>query len=67
MRWPIIIEYGVTFPDTLPQVFRLMEQIEEALRSVQQIRPCHNDLLASNFIDDGQTIRIIDWGWPTGE
>jgi thiamine kinase-like enzyme len=24
-------------------------------------RPCHNDLLNANFIDDGQRIRIIDW------
>lgn len=54
-------EHGVTFPDTLPQIFTLMQQIETALRPVQQMRPCHNDLLASNFIDDGQSIRIIDW------
>ncbi|HET8785021.1 MAG TPA: phosphotransferase, partial [Candidatus Limnocylindrales bacterium] len=24
-------------------------------------RPCHNDLLNANFIDDGQRIRIVDW------
>ena len=23
--------------------------------------PCHNDLLAGNFIDDGTVVRIIDW------
>jgi thiamine kinase-like enzyme len=23
--------------------------------------PCHNDLLASNFIDDGRNIWILDW------
>ena len=23
--------------------------------------PCHNDLLAPNLIDDGDTIRIVDW------
>jgi thiamine kinase-like enzyme len=57
----LALDYGVTFPDLLPRVFALMQQIEEALAAVQQIRPCHNDLLASNFIDDGQTIRIIDW------
>lgn len=54
-------EHGVTFPDTLPSVFTLMESIEEALKNVQQLKPCHNDLLASNFIDDGRAIRIIDW------
>jgi thiamine kinase-like enzyme len=24
-------------------------------------RPCHNDLLNANFIDDGTRIRIVDW------
>ena len=23
--------------------------------------PCHNDLLAANFLDDGQDVRIIDY------
>jgi thiamine kinase-like enzyme len=57
----LAVEHGVVFPDTLPQVFALMASMEQALSAVQQIRPCHNDLLASNFIDDGNTIRIIDW------
>ena len=25
------------------------------------LRPCHNDLLKTNFIDDGERIRIVDW------
>ncbi len=25
------------------------------------MRPCHNDLLNANFIDDGSRIRIVDW------
>ena len=57
----LALQYGVAFPDTLPRVFALMARIEEALRPVQQSKPCHNDLLASNFIDDGHTIWIIDW------
>lgn len=57
----LALAHGVTFPDTLPHVFALMASIEAALKGVQQIRPCHNDLLASNFIDDGSAIRIIDW------
>lgn len=57
----LALEHGVAFPETLPQVFALMARIEEALGPVQQIKPCHNDLLASNFIDDGQVIRILDW------
>src|SRR5690349_6097542 len=54
-------QYGVIFPDTLPRVFALMVRIEEALGAVHQHKPCHNDLLASNFIDDGHIIWIIDW------
>ena len=57
----LALERGVPFPDTLPQVFALMDRIEAALRSVQRQQPCHNDLLASNFIDDGSAIRILDW------
>jgi thiamine kinase-like enzyme len=57
----LALAHGVTFPATLPTVFALMARIEQALHPVQQIRPCHNDLLASNFIDDGSSIRIIDW------
>jgi len=55
------LERGVAFPATLPQVYALMEQIEEAIGPLDQPKPCHNDLLASNFIDDGQSIWILDW------
>ncbi len=55
------IAHGVTFPPLLPQVFALMQRIETALTPIQQLRPCHNDLLSGNFIDDGHMIRIIDW------
>jgi thiamine kinase-like enzyme len=57
----LALEYGVPFPDTLPRVFALMAQIEQALGHVTSLKPCHNDLLASNFIDDGRTIWILDW------
>ena len=59
----LALENGVYFPETLPQVFGLMQQIERALATSGStyIRPCHNDLLASNFIDDGHSIRILDW------
>src|SRR5215471_659437 len=57
----LALEHGVSFPDKLPQVFALMRQIEDAIGSLSQPKPCHNDLLASNFIDDGHTIRILDW------
>jgi thiamine kinase-like enzyme len=54
-------ERGVSFPNSLPQVFDLMSQIETVIGACHDPKSCHNDLLLSNFIDDGQTIRIIDW------
>ncbi len=57
----LALEYGVSFPGTLPQVFALMARIEQALGNVTSLMPCHNDLLASNFIDDGSAIWILDW------
>ena len=49
----------VDLPGAEPE--RVMEQIEQAISVLYQPRPCHNDLLASNFIDDGRTIWILDW------
>ncbi len=31
------------------------------LEAPLELRPCHNDLLNANFIDDGSRIRIVDW------
>jgi len=30
------------------------------MRGMQELVPCHNDLLNANFLDDGE-IRIVDW------
>ena len=57
----LALEHSVLFPQTLPQVFALMEQLEQALGPLHDPKPCHNDLLASNFVDDGRTIWILDW------
>ena len=59
----LALEKNVAFPESLPQVFALMVQIEQALATSGETytRPCHNDLLAGNFIDDNHTIRILDW------
>lgn len=57
----LALAHGVTLPATLPHVFALMEQIQQALGPLHHPQPCHNDLLASNFIDDGQRIWIVDW------
>jgi len=46
----------------LQAVHPIQETIELAfLANPVEMRPCHNDLLNGNFIDDGVRIRIVDW------
>jgi thiamine kinase-like enzyme len=54
-------ERRVAFGEGLERALELLDRIEEQLRDVEAPRPCHNDLLAGNFIDDGAALRIIDW------
>ncbi|MEK6719541.1 MAG: phosphotransferase [Chloroflexota bacterium] len=51
---PIPVEYA--------HAHAVGQRIERALveRPIE-LRPCHNDLLNANFIDDGTRIRIVDW------
>ncbi len=51
----------VTFPDNLQRALELLTRIEQDLQSDDPPCPCHNDLLAGNFIDDGAAVRMIDW------
>jgi thiamine kinase-like enzyme len=52
---------GVSFPPEVPRALDLLSRIEGALGPLTVVLPCHNDLLAANFIDDGAAVRIIDW------
>ena len=53
---------GVVIPAEFGLATAVARRIEQAfLRSPVEIRPCHNDLLNGNFIDDGDRIRIVDW------
>ncbi|MFO0842631.1 MAG: choline/ethanolamine kinase family protein [Gemmataceae bacterium] len=54
-------ERNVPLPDSLPGALERLRQIEEGTHSADPPCLCHNDLLAGNFIDDGKTIRLIDW------
>ena len=55
------ISRQVRFPDDLSQSLSLMDQIEQALISVQRVVPCHNDLLPDNMLHAGDRIWILDW------
>ncbi|HYY32228.1 MAG TPA: phosphotransferase [Gaiellaceae bacterium] len=53
-------EHGVRVPQAYSWAKERADEIERA-RGRQPLRPCHNDLLNANFIDDGARIRIVDW------
>jgi thiamine kinase-like enzyme len=52
--------HGVQVLDSFSAAKEQADEIESA-RGSQPLRPCHNDLLNANFIDDGTNIRIVDW------
>jgi thiamine kinase-like enzyme len=53
---------GVPIPPEYDLAAAVGHRIELAfLAAPLEPRPCHNDLLNANFIDDGTRIRIVDW------
>jgi thiamine kinase-like enzyme len=52
--------HGIRVPDEYAPARELANRIESN-RGPAAERPCHNDLLTANFIDDGTRIRIVDW------
>lgn len=54
-------ERRVEFPASLDRALEHLQRIEAVVERVRTIVPCHNDLLAANFLDDGEKIWIIDW------
>jgi len=53
---------GVRIPAEYELAAAIGRRIELAcLADPLEPRPCHNDLLNANFIDDGVRIRIVDW------
>jgi thiamine kinase-like enzyme len=55
-------ERGVPRPRAWDLACAVGRRIERSLLDAPiDLRPCHNDLLNANFIDDGERIRIVDW------
>ena len=58
----LAIARGVPIPPEYELASAVGRRIELAcLADPVELRPCHNDLLNANFIDDGTRIRIVDW------
>ena len=51
---------GGAIPDAYESAREIARQIEEQ-RGEAEPKPCHNDLLNANFLDDGKRLRIVDW------
>jgi len=56
-------ERGATIPHEYEQAHENARQIEEAIGDHPEHVPvpCHNDLLAANFLHDGDRLWIVDW------
>ncbi|MBA3729070.1 MAG: phosphotransferase, partial [Actinobacteria bacterium] len=49
---------------TVPGAYEWAHEIaarSERTREGGAPKPCHNDLLNANFLDDGERLRIVDW------
>jgi thiamine kinase-like enzyme len=58
----LALSRGVHIPPEYDLAQAIARRIELAcLTAPVELRPCHNDLLNANFIDDGARIRIVDW------
>lgn len=57
------LSFNVKLPEKMDWHLEKSREIEKAMyrREPLKLRPCHNDLLNGNFIDDGTRIRILDW------
>ena len=54
------IEHGVPVPADYDRAHEVALAIERRREGAPN-RPCHNDLLAANFIGDGTQLWIVDW------
>jgi thiamine kinase-like enzyme len=52
--------HGVPIPDDVAWAMDVAARIRR-VRGAAPPMPCHNDLLNANFIDDGRSVRIVDW------
>ncbi len=58
----LALSRNVTIPAEYDLATAIARRIELAFISAPvELRPCHNDLLNANFIDDGTRVRIVDW------
>lgn len=52
-------ERGGAIPAAYPELRAAADAIEPVMG--ERRVPCHNDLLTTNFLDDGERLRLLDW------
>jgi thiamine kinase-like enzyme len=58
----IVKKHTIKLPDNFNEAENIVRKVESRfLRNMPKLVSCHNDLLAENFIDQGNRMRIIDW------
>jgi thiamine kinase-like enzyme len=58
----IAAERGAAIPPGYAAALERAHTVEAALRGDEHTPvPCHNDLLAANFVHDGRRLQIVDW------
>ena len=56
----VAFAHGAEVPPSYAWAHQVARRVERA-RGAFPERPCHNDLINANLIDDGTRIRIVDW------
>ncbi|MGH8892216.1 MAG: choline/ethanolamine kinase family protein [Actinomycetes bacterium] len=58
----IVLDRGFRLPDRYLDLMPEVDRIADALRLRREsTMPCNNDLLAANFVDDGERLWVIDY------
>jgi thiamine kinase-like enzyme len=58
----VVDERGIAIPDGYREALPAVERIGQALAAHPPATvPCHNDLLAENYLDDGERLWIVDY------
>jgi len=52
---------GAPLPERFNWMMAEADRLEAVLGGPVALRPCHNDLLLGNFLDDGERLWIVDW------
>ncbi len=52
---------GAPLPERVEWTLEQAKRLEAVLGGPRAARPCHNDLLTGNFLDDGAALWVLDW------